>query len=409
MKRLLIGLLIAGAALFPAAAQDDSVSDDAAQDAAQIEPSDDVPEEFSADDDNPPELLEDAAATKQKKRKNTRNTIDLPHRYFELGISAAAGLSNNYFAARDCLVRDLVFDLADIADTMPKKGLNLDFNTACLFFMNLNLSNGIHAGFSAGVEGAGLLNIGKGLFDFIGNGNDFNEVIKVDGAVNTDVFAVVSAAAGFDLFGYHLEVMPSVFLPLLHAETDAFSGTFENPEDGSIAARAQADITLYSFTSLEPIFDSTFKTEELLEGIRSGWGFDIYSRLEHKIFNSLQGAVYSRIPIVPGKLNHSMKMGASLSFEAEDMKNLMDNGASPEFNMQDRTYGTANFWHSRPFRIGTQVVWRPFGKWFTVGGLLGLGVRNPYTRSAKCFAEYEFSLDVSLFHILGVNFATSYY
>ena len=39
------------------------------------------------------------------------NRINVPHRYFEFNTTVNAGASNNYFAAEDILVEELIFDL----------------------------------------------------------------------------------------------------------------------------------------------------------------------------------------------------------------------------------------------------------------------------------------------------------
>ena len=48
------------------------------------------------------------------------NRINVPHRYFEFNTTVNAGASNNYFAAEDILVEELIFDLKKIFYTQLK-------------------------------------------------------------------------------------------------------------------------------------------------------------------------------------------------------------------------------------------------------------------------------------------------
>src|SRR5574344_1279638 len=161
-------------------------------------------------------------------------------RIFEFGVSAEAGLANNYFAVSDILVKNLVFDLREIADKMPSYGFAVNAFAEPDVFMNLNLTNGVHIGFKTGVEADGAFLIDKGIFAFLGYGNDKSSyTFAVDGSA--DAYYYLAFSTGFKLFDkYYLTVTPSLFAPLFHAEASDVGVKFNNTTDGSVALTATA-------------------------------------------------------------------------------------------------------------------------------------------------------------------------
>lgn len=72
------------------------------------------------------------------------------------------------------------------------------------------------------------------------------------------------------------------------------------------------------------------------------------------------------------------------------------------------TYNSSEYYLHRPFKMGAQAVWRPFGKWCTFNSLLGFAVRNPFSSDAEFFMEYDFGVNFTILHILGFDISTSY-
>lgn len=358
------------------------------------------------------DLFEEDEILDKKNEALSNNRIEQPKRLFELGFLMNTNFSNNYFNANEMLVENLVIDLKKMADEMPEKGFNLNANFISNFYMNLNLNNGIHIGSSFGVESYGYLNVSKELFDFLGKGNSMNEKLSFDADLRSDAFFYMDLAVGFDLLGFHLELIPSVFLPLIHATTDNVNGYFENDKNGKISAMASADVLIYSFTDMKPIFDNNFDINKIMDSIKEGWGFDLSSTLEHKIFDSLNGCVYSRIPIVPGQLNYSTKMTIKASFDVDKVSDIINKKFNNDFKISDKVYGRETFNLNRPLRVGTKVSWQPFGKWCTFGGLLGFGIKSPFMADAYGYAEYDLSVGLDFFvkkwNLLGINLSSSY-
>ncbi len=376
-----------------------------------------------------------------------KNRVDIPHRIFEFGFKTDAGVSNNTFEVGDYMKEVLVINLKEIADQVPKSGLKLNVSAAPDFFVNLNLKNGFHLGFDSGVEVNSTIGIGKGLFDFIGYGNENTDTITTNGSVYADIFAHLDFSVGMDIFGdYHLEVRPALFLPLAHISSDESTASLTNESDGTIKFKANADMEIFTFVDFERILSGD--TSEIPSGLGSGWGFDISSSLDKEIFEGLAVQVYSRIPIVPGTLKYKMNMQASAEGEINALQTLLDSttsgssssgssssggtgsGSSGESGSGSGSESSGNSWAdaikhsssfgyeseqnyklSRPLKIGARARFQPLGEWLTLGGKLGLGVKEPFSLNAKSkfYGEYGLSARVALpvpviGEILGLEF-----
>ena len=348
----------------------------------------------------------------EEKKDSIVKRIDLPHRIFEIGYSVDVDVSNNYFNAADFLKEHLVIDFTEISNKISKKGLSFNFNVTPQFFINLNLKNGFHFNITTGVESYGEINIGKGLFDFLGKGNELNKVISCNLGVEGDVFAYIGTAFGMNIGDFHFEVMPSLYMPILHAQANNARARLTNNNDGYTSAKASATLELYTFSELDSL--TSFNTETILENLKNGWGFDFYSSLEHPILQSLVGKIYSRIPIYPGKLSYVAKTDISAEIEIEQMTSLVSDldSLKKDFNQSDFEYGTASHKIHRPLKIGTEVAWRPFGKWCVFNAMIGMGMKHPFTSDFHAYFEYNFSASADLFiknwDMLGIQFSTGY-
>jgi hypothetical protein len=333
------------------------------------------------------------------------------HRIFELGIDVQAGASNSYFAVKDFLVKDLVIDLRKIADEMPSEGLLLNaYVSAPGTFMNLNLPNGMHFGISNGIEGNANINIGKGMFEFLGYGNSGNSTITVDGSATADVFSYYTLTAGLKLKNnIQITVSPSLVIPLVHAETTSLTASFSNPEDGSIMATAVADGTVYSFTDMSDFSSNSNSYEEAFtRNALASAGFDLGATAEMPVFSFLQTGAYIRLPFVPGHLKYTTSGKASLKYTADNMSDLVNGNAVTTTDITDIQYGTANYAISRPLRFGTEAAFRPFGNWFTISGLTGAGIKYPYTDKYKWYPEYSIGMNAVVLKYLGLTVSSSY-
>lgn len=335
------------------------------------------------------------------------------HRYFELGVAASAGLSNNTFGANDIFKKEMVIDLRKLADGMTEQGFRVDAVGGASFFMNLNLKNGVHAGLTVGTEFSGNAAIAKDVFDFLGHGRELGETIKAGGNLSADAFAYTTASAGFKICRFYCTVSPSVFMPVLHAESSDITASLDNGVSGSVKAAASSTVRLYSYADMRPLFDSRSGGSFEAGNIRAEHiGFDLALAAETQVLRTLQCGAYMRIPFVPGRIDNLASATVSMGYEAESLPALIER-ASPDgtsYSISSITYGKERIWIHRPFRMGAELAWRPFGNWMTFGALLGLGVRYPYTRKAKAYADYDFSIDIATpFKIIGITLASVRY
>lgn len=333
------------------------------------------------------------------------------HRYFEIGFDVQAMGTNNYFNAKSLFVKDLVIDLNKIATEMPSNGLLMNaLVRGPESYWNLNLKNGFHLGMAYGIEGNITGNIGKNLFELIGYGNVDNTTINVDGYANADLFAYYTVSGGFKLGTMRITVKPSVFAPMIHAQTDSLNATVSNPSDGSVRVTANAVGTVYSATDLSS-YENGFSQaaqDEITRNMFSGAGFDLAGAVEMPVLSFLQVGAYARIPIVPGSLKYSASGTATMTYSAASLSDIVNGAGESSTSLSDIQYNTANYYISRPLRLGGESAFRPFGNWFTVSTLLGIGVRYPYTADYKMYPEYSLGASVDLFKIIGVSLSTSY-
>ncbi len=339
--------------------------------------------------------------------------LKMPRRYFEIGVKAPVGISNNAIGVADLLKKNLVIDLEKLADDLPKDGLIFDMNTAPDFSMNLNLSNGFRFGLKLGIDGYSKVDFSKSLIDFLCKGNDLNETLNFDGGVNADIFAHLDLSFGRDINQLHVEFTPSLFVPVAHIETTSATAYLKNAPDGKIEALAQANLMAYTCFNTRPIFDKDCK-DSVFANVASGCGFDISASVEQKVLESLVAGAYLRLPIVPGTLGYSTGMNCKVGFEAKSVVALVskeENASSFTSEMSDISYGNEPYVINRPMRFGIQCAWRPFGSWCSFNGLLGLGLNEPFSKYGKttCFLEYDFGCDMLLFHVLGFNLSSNYY
>ena len=202
-------------------------------------------------------------------------------------------------------------------------------------------------------------------------------------------------------------------MPVLHAESSDITASLDNGVSGSVKAAASSTVRLYSYADMRPLFDCRSGGSFEAGNIRAEHiGFDLALAAETQVLRTLQCGAYMRIPFVPGRIDNLASAAVSMGYEAESLPALIE-GASPDgtsYSISSITYGKERIWIHRPFRMGAELAWRPFGNWMTFGAMLGLGVRYPYTRKAKAYADYDFSIDISTpFKIIGITLASVRY
>lgn len=344
---------------------------------------------------------------------------DKAHRVFEMGVSLDFTASNNIMGLDDILTKHVVFNFPEMEDTLDGKDFSLGLTFLPTFFINLNLKNGVHVGLNTGLETYGSLQISNDLFELLGSGNSPNEKISFDIDASGDAFYFIGLGVGFDFKGYHLEIKPAVYIPIMHLQTEHTNINFYNDKTGSVTSSVHAEIALYSAFNLEDIFDGGFSADSI--NLNSGWGFDLETSLDHEIVHNLVGSIYSRLPIVPGYLSYMMRKPIDLFMYMDPLTNGIyddERGDNTDFSFSfesgDNIYKSVTYKQHRPFKMGTRVAWRPLTNWFTLGALLGFAVSNPYTSDPHAYVEYSLIANVDVYagrwnkSIVSLHLSTSY-
>lgn len=337
-------------------------------------------------------------------------TIDIPHRILEVGLEAGAGISNNTLKAVDFLKKDVVVDPVKIENDVPKDGFIIDIDTFANTFFNLNLKNGFHVGAKTGIDVYGNMMISKELFDFFANGIDMDQEIKVNGDVEGDVFFYTDASVGWNYGKFHFNVRPALVKPLMHVQAKKMKGSFVNGVDGSIDSKLAIKMEMNTCVDMDSFFDNDVSANDIISSFGNSWGFDVEMSVERQIIEKLQGMAYMRLPIVPGKLEYSTVMESSMTYYVESVKDCCDSGApSPNWENKDKVFSKKDMYLCRPFKMGVKIAWRPLGKWSSLDGMLGFGVKYPWSNDARFYMEYGLSAYASLANILGLRLTSGYY
>ncbi len=334
-------------------------------------------------------------------------------RYFEYGLDVEAGASNNYFRAPDILVKDVVIDITEMAKKMPGDGFVLDYETSLESFFALNLNQFFRSKFYFGISGNGYGNISKSFFEMLGEGFEAKTSKKITTSLYADMFAYTGASVKTEIKGYGIRVSPEIFVPIVHvADTDGYV-KYTASETGKIRAEGDIPVNIYSVISLENIksqsFDSGWIQDALTEAIESV-GFDISGEVEHKVTKTFDMGIFTRIPIVPGRLKHKASTRYWGYFEQNNLLGYLDDTEKSEkdYGHDDMTYSSTNCIVHRPFILGTEGAWRPFGNWCVFRPKLDMVVRNPFSSDLQFFGEYAFLADFLFLKVFGITFGTSY-
>lgn len=333
-----------------------------------------------------------------------------PNRVFEIGFDTDFGISNNYFKPEEIMVKNLVIDLSKMSSSISKEGLSLGDSLDVQFNMNLNIGTKFRLGFFTGVEGYGIGNISKELFDLLGKGNEGLSTTNITSSLNQDVFFKIGGTFASKIGRFQFKVTPTVFSPIMHVENSNSRAEITYPDDGGVKAVASTDVLMYSVFTMNELKANKFEYTEFMNRISKGYGFDLGTALEFPLFEVLQIGISSRIPIVPGKLYNKGKSTASAVASVGNVADLMAGKKAYDLalNYSDFAYTKETYYISRPLKINADVAWQPFGKWFTLASMVGLGVKYPFTDKAIAYPEYMVGLRLKAGNILGLTVSTNY-
>ena len=284
-------------------------------------------------------------------------------RYFEVGFDAKVGLSNNYFHISDFLKEEIIINMDNVNDNIGNRGLGLNANLGADMFLNINTSV-FNASLFTDVESIINFSLGKGLVEFLANGNQINQNIDIGVGIGISVYEENSFKLEIPINKLKIGVIPSYFIPVFYVPYTSANVTSVIGDDGSISAKGTTTASVYSALPLSNLGD--FSTNLLTEVFSHG-GFDISIYGEYKLFETLSvGASLTHIPIVPSNLLCTNKYTANIDFTMEGILNqfLQKDSMDPtnfNYNLSDNI-ATENDGIKlvRPFKIGFNANWKVF-------------------------------------------------
>lgn len=334
-----------------------------------------------------------------------------PKRVFEYGLDFGAGVSNNYFTAAEFLVEDLVIDLKKINSEMPKDGLTIDYEVDAENYFSLNLNESFRLKVFFGLEGSGYANVSKDLFKLLGEGYKVGTTEKIEVNSYGDLFFNTGFKYRTKVKNYGIYITPTYYIPLVFMADTHGKVTYSSSLSGKLQANAEIPLTLYSVIDLEDIenFDQNTISSKVSEAVKSG-GFSVNLGIERKVTKTLDMGINTQIPIIPGTMKHKMEARLWGYAIEENLLGKLDETEYHDYDYgtDDPVYSDANYKVHKPFKLGLEAAWRPFGNWCTIYPSVGLVIRNPYSNDAVSYGEYSLLGEFVLFKTVGLKFGTSY-
>lgn len=325
-------------------------------------------------------------------------------RFFEFYMKGPVNFSNNAIFVDDIMKENAVIDLEKMANDLPKSG----FASYLIFDpqvgINFRIKN-LGFGINAGVQNYEKITIAKGLFDFLGKGNELNEELDFAMGLNADINFNLGTEILMPIKKkYLIKIKPSLFVPLLHVTTQDSKFALSNTEDGAFIVNMLADAKIYSFIgSLD--FKNDFKFP------KEGYGFDIGGEISFPINEQFYFSGSFRTPIIPGHLKHVSSATVTYNLEkklTDFFSGNFDIGLKPD--MATGAFEDANYVINRPLKVNAFLDITPMGNFFHLLNGLGFGIRNPFTgnHEAVFYMEYELGIRLKVDNILAFTFATEY-
>ena len=331
-------------------------------------------------------LFSNDESTKEK-NKEKKSFWD---RYFEIGVEADVGVSNNYFHISDFLTEEVVINMDDINNGLGNNGFILNNNLGTNVFINLN-TNIFKTSIFVDIEETFNFSLNKGIFEFLANGNQLNQNIVIGAGIGASVFEENSFSIEIPFGKLKIKAVPSYFIPLIYVPYTPATVTANIKEDGSITMAGNATASVYSALPLNNLENFSY---DFIGQIFSKGGFDFSLYGEYQLFEFLDiGAFLTHIPIVPSNLNCSYKYSASIDFSMDGLLNMFSEEKTEEFynfnyELSENKASENDISRViRPFKIGFNANWRVFNNKllvvspmiqfkfadFTLENLLGFG------------------------------------
>ena len=361
------------------------------------------------------------------------------HRIFEIKLNVPANISNNTITLADILQEQVIIDLKELYNEMPKKGFDATIDILPSAAITLDFKKGLHFGVSAGVDVFANTGISKDLFRFIAKGNQLNEEFKVSVNGYADVFAFAQVDVGFNLKKFNILVQPALFSSLAHAVTTDSYVMASCGENNAYNLVMKGNMDIYSSIPIneDSFGDSNTMVNNLMNNLGRTMGFDLGGKVSYKLtdFLTLSGSV--RIPMVPSHLNTktSLNYDQQFSFSLDSLMNKKKEGSGegdsessegqseetpeettsePEVTETQKTSlftdpVSVQYYINRPMKFAVSAEFRPFSWLMTYYGTLGVGIKHPFAKSREesyFYFDYLIGTKLSLINIISLYLST---
>lgn len=329
-------------------------------------------------------------------------------RIFEVKVGADVSATNNVFSMNDIMKKNLVIDLRKLADDCPDSGLCITAGVKPTLEMNLNIKS-LTLGVSSGVDFYEKLEIGKGIFDFLGYGTFIGQPFLSEIKDNTEIFAYTQLDVGFNTKKFKLHVKPAVFLPALIIQNSGGYAYALNTEEGLINVSANMNMEIFTPLELTSMNGNiTVKSEDdIINKLMKGAGFDLAGSLQLPIFSWFNLVADARVPIVPGHITTKYVANSEFSFEST----VLGIGEGNNFTSKDPTVSDAietSFNINRPLKATVYLDKDFMGKLLNLRAGVGLGLRRPFSDQQIFYPEYYVGLTVNILDIVKATVSTQY-
>ena len=356
------------------------------------------------------------------------------HRIFEIKLNVPVNVSNNTLSVADFLQKEVIIDLKELYEGMPKKGFDITVDAMPSAGFALDFKKGIHFGVEAGVDIFSKVGVSKDLFRFIAKGNELNEEITVSVNGYADVFAFTNLDIGFNLKRFNIRVQPAVFASIAHAVTTDSYVKASNGEDNSYNLVMNSNMDIYSSVPVtqELFGDTNLMVNQLINQLVPTMGFDMSGQVSYKLtdFLKLTGSV--RIPLAPSRLNYKTAFNYSSEYSVS-VEKLMGKGDSEEGENGETTgestpaaetpttesepAATSLFSDpineiykiNRPMKFSISANFTPFSWLMSYYGTLGIGIKHPGAKNRAetyAYVDYLIGTKLSLINIISLYLST---
>lgn len=356
------------------------------------------------------------------------------YRNVEFGFDASLSAQQNLLTVNEIMKETIDLDFTRIADDLGKKDFSFSLNSSADAFLDVKigfLSFGIYVNLLDVTTGFSLSNA---FFDLLGHGNKLDKEMDFYMGARMEVYSDFYMPVGVDLGKLKFTVAPSVFIPLVYMPNPKAGIKYKaDSTTGDLTLTAHANATIYTVMDIEGTGDNTIPMLDpstIIGDFGSYFnfaGFDIMGSAEYELSDTLDVGGYINLPIVPGRLDTMLRAEIDYALPIPSVTSLLSasdsdedssdgsdelNGNPEELPLTTNVTKGKKYLVNRPFRLGAEASFRPFGNWLALRPSLGVAARNPFGKDFKWgnnfYAEYAFNVDMRPLYVFCFSFTSSY-